>query len=303
MGLPDCVAVTGASGFLGTHLLRALRDRDVQVLAVSRQQPSVAGLPYRRSGYDQESLEGALQGAAAVVHLAARRTLREDEKWSLGPYLEPNVTLVQQLVDAATAVGAGHIVLASTRAVYPVDAGTPCKEGRDERPLNAYGMSKLFAEHYLSALGHEHGLASVSLRFAALYGEGERATGVLMLFASLASRAEPLTLTGNVQRRLDQLYVEDAVEAIIAALQRPQVEGPVNVGSGRAVSVKAIASTINRVYENAAGIIDRSDPTGPSIGVQLDIERATRELGWSSRFNLEAGLRAMRDAGEGAPPL
>lgn len=298
MHLPDCVAVTGASGFLGTHLLRALRDRDVQVLAVSRQQPSVAGVPYRHSGYDRESLEEALQGAAAVVHLAARRTLREDDKSSLGPYQAPNVTLVQQLVDAATAVGAGQVVLASTRAVYPVDARTPCKEGRDEQPLNAYGMSKLFAEQYLRALGREQGLASVSLRFTQLYGEGERVTPVLMRFASQAGRAEPLTLTGNAQQRLDQLYVEDAVAAIIAALERPQVEGPVNVGSGRTDSVREIASIINRVYENAAGIIDRSDPTGPSIGVELDIACAARELGWSPRFNLEDGLRAMRGAGQ-----
>lgn len=299
MHVPDCVAVTGASGFLGTHLLRALRDRDVQVLAVSRQRPSVAGVTYRRSAYDRESLEGALQGAGAVVHLAARRTLREDDRWSLGPYLAPNVTIVRQLVDAAALVGVGHIVLASTRVVYPVDARTRCVEGRDERPLNAYGMSKLFAEQYLRTLGREHDIASVSLRFAALYGEGERATPVLMRFADLARRGEPLTLTGNAQQRLDQLYIADAVEAIIAALERPQVEGPVNVGSGRAVSVREIATTMNRVCENPAGITDRSDPTGPSIGVELDIERAARDLGWLPRFSLEEGLRTLRDAGQG----
>jgi UDP-glucose 4-epimerase len=302
MSLPEHVAVTGASGFLGSYLLPALRDRGVQVVAVSREQPTVAGIIYRPSGYDRESLEGALEGAGAVVHLAARRAQREDDRWPLDPYLAPNVVLLQHLADAAAIAAVQQIVLASTRAVYPVDAGRRCREGRDERPLNAYGMSKLFAEHYLRALSEEHGFASVSLRFAEIYGEGERGSPVLMRFAGLAKRREPLTLAGNVQQRVDQLYVEDAVAAIIAALERPHVEGPVNIGSGRAISVRELAATINRVYESPAHIIDRADPDGPASGVELDIVRAAREFGWSPRFNLEDGLRAMQHVGRATGP-
>lgn len=297
MGLPTCVAVTGASGFLGTHLLTALRDRGVQALGVSRQQPSVAGVTYRPTGYDRQSLEQAVQGAEAVVHLAARRAMRDDDRWALDPYLAPNVTVLQNLVDAAMTADARQIVLASTRTVYPADAREPCKEGRDERPLNAYGVSKLFAEQYLRVLGHERGVSSVALRFAALYGEGERASPVLMRFAGLAERREPLTLVGNARQRLDQLYVQDAAEAIIAALERPHVHGPVNIGSGRSISVRDIATTVNRVYGNPAGIDDQADPDGPASGVELDIHRASGELGWAPRFDLENGLTAMRRSG------
>lgn len=299
MTLPDCVAVTGASGFLGSHLLRALRDLDVHVVAVSRQPPSITGVTYRPSAYDKQSLETALRGAAVVVHLAARRTLREDDRWSLDPYLTPNVTLMEKLADAGAAAGAEQMVLASTRTVYPLDAPKPFIEGRDEAPQSAYGLSKLFAEQYLSRLARAHGLACVSLRFAILYGEGERLTPVLMRFTDIASGANEITLTGNAEQRLDQLYVKDAVTAIIAALTRPQVEGPINIGSGRAISVRQIAETVNRVYENSAGIVDRSDPLGPPTGVPLDITRASRELGWSPRFDLAEGLLAMRSANEG----
>lgn len=294
MGSLGRVAVTGASGFVGRHLLRALRDRGPAPIAVARRRPEVDGVEHRGSDYSPASLVSALAGADAVVHLAARRAERGDPPWSITPYLGPNLELLEQLAEAAEQVGARRIVFASSRLVYPAGGGGPWREGRDEAPLNAYGLSKLFGERYLDAISAARGLSVVSLRFSALYGAGERTSPVLMRFVDLARRGEPLTLVGDVEAGIDQLAVGDAVDAVLAALERAQVQGPVNVGSGAVVSVREMAATINEVFANPAGIIDQSEPGGSGGGAALDITRAAELLGWRPRRSLVEGLEEMR---------
>ena len=300
MTAKSTVAVTGASGFLGRHLVPALSDAGYDVVAVCRREPTVS-VPFRRSDYTEATLTSALAGVDAVIHLAARRAMREDEPLDLEPYLGPNVRALRALCSAATAGGASRVVLASSRAVYPAVSDQPLQEERDEGPLNAYGLSKLFGEQYLAALTAAPELSAVALRFAAIYGEGERDSAVLMRFARLAGEGEPLVLRGNVEQRIDELYVKDAVQALIAALRATDVQGAVNIGSGRAVSVREIAEAVNGVFGNQGNLRDDEAVDGPPLEATLDISRARRLLGWAPRLDLADGLRDLRRQRFGQP--
>lgn len=290
------VAVTGASGFIGRYLVAALRDAGLTPRALGRGPGADIQTDYRR-----ESLTAALQGAAAVVHLAGRRMTREDAPLDLAPFWEPNVAVIADLTQAARAAGVGAIVLASTVAVYSGADGLPWHEDGPTRPVNAYALSKLMAEQHLELLTRSHGPRAVSLRLAAVYGHGEKGTPALMKFAGLAAAGETLVLTGNPTYSIDQIYVADVCAAILAALRRP-ARGVFNIGGGRAWRVAEIVDTVNAVWDNTGNLRDESTARDPLPALAMDIARARTELGWQPAHDLTAGLRAMRRRQETTSP-
>lgn len=222
------VAVTGASGFIGQYLTADLRAAGFTPRSLGRG----TGVD-RQTDYRGESLTEALQGAAAVVHLAGRRMTRADAPMDLDPFWQPNVATIADLVHAARAAGVGVIVLASTVAVYSGPDGLPWHEDGPIRPVNAYALSKRMAEQHLDLLTRAQGPRAVSLRLAAVYGHGEKGTPALMKFAGQAAAGQTLVLTGNPNASIDQIYVQDVTAALLAALTRP-VQGVFNIGGGRA---------------------------------------------------------------------
>ena len=146
------VAVTGASGFIGGYLVEALAAAERMPISLGRGGRGPQGAAHRRTDYSRESLCEALSCVDALVHLAGRRMTREDDPTDPSPFFEPNVLVVKNLVEAAREVGVSRIVFASTIAVYTPTGDAPYREDACPRPLNAYGLSKLMAEHFLDAL-------------------------------------------------------------------------------------------------------------------------------------------------------
>ena len=289
------VAVTGASGFIGRHLCAALGGNG-RVIRIGRGTSGDAG--HRRTDYGEESLVSALEGADAVVHLAGRRMVRADDPMDIEPFLAPNVIAVRNLVRAAQRAGVGRIVLASTIAVYSAPSGLPYREDGPPAPVNAYGLSKLMAEETLSLMTREGSVSAVSLRLAAVYGHGERISSALMKFADRAARGERITITGNPDYRIDQIYVADAVAAILAALDAGDATGTVNVGGGAPYSVLEIAETINAVYGNDGNLALEPKVDQPVRKSFMVLDRAREALGWQPKYGLREGLTAMRNAAD-----
>lgn len=299
------VVVTGAGGFLGRHLVARLRERGVETIAVGR---GGAALEALRSGgarivasdYGAGAL-GFVEGARAIVHLAGRRMGREDAPRGLSPFLEPNLALTERLLDAALAAGAERFVFASSIAVYSVLDRIPYEEEGSTHPINAYGLSKRMGEELIALKTRGAGLSAASLRFSALFGAGERTTGALMRFCGQAGAGQSLSLRGQVNFGVDQLYVEDAVDAILAALDRPQARGAFNIGGGRAWSVREMANAANAVYENSAPVVETDVDEGEAPRPFMTTARARDVLGWTPAHTLETGLRAMRAAARSTP--
>ncbi|MDQ6437588.1 NAD(P)-dependent oxidoreductase [Mesorhizobium sp. LHD-90] len=289
------IAVTGASGFIGRYLVEALLADGHQVVALGRAgsgKPAQAGggLIAEETDYSEQSLTGIFAGLDAVVHLAGRRMTREDEPNRLAPFVEPNVLATENLMRAAKAAGASKVAIASTIAVYSARNEAPYRETEVPQPLNAYGLSKLMAEQYANLYAPTAGIVLTNLRFAAVYGHGEKGTPALMRFINEATEKRTLTLQGNRLISVDQLYVRDAVGAILAALDDKNPGGTFNIGCGDAYTVVEMAETVNSVFGNAGNLVTENSHEAPARKNRMDISHAAAVLGWRPRYGLAEGL-------------
>ncbi len=285
------IAVTGASGFLGRYLCPALEQAGYQVLRLGR---GAASSPKeRQTDYSGPSLCAALEGADAVINLAGARMTRETPPMDLDLFWPSNVTLISNLVSAAKQLGITRIVQASTIAIYAPPSGLPYRENAPSHPINAYALSKEVAEHYLAMLTRGPEVSSISLRFAAIYGFGEKDTPALMKFVKQASNKETLVLSGNPDYRIDQLYVRDAVAACVSALGS-DATGAFNIGGGSAWSIGEIAETVNDVFENKGNIRYEAERDVAMPHTVMALDKAKNKLNWQPTYDLRSGLEDFR---------
>jgi len=287
----ETVAITGASGFIGRYLHANLTQAGYCPRSLGRTAPDDAA--GHQTDYSFDSLCDALAGADALVHLAGRRMTREDDPTDLHPFYQPNVAMISDLVRAAKAVGIRRLVLASTIAVYAPASGLPYRENAKPDPINAYALSKLMAEQYLDLLTRDGVVSSVALRFAAVYGHGEKGTPALMKFIGQAQAGQTIVLSGNPDYRIDQLYVRDATSAIVAALES-DARGSYNIGGGRALPVLEIAQTVNDVFENKGNLRLETDSNAPMPETYMALDAAAAGLNWQPAYDLRRGLEDFR---------
>nr|WP_298096654.1 NAD(P)-dependent oxidoreductase [uncultured Shinella sp.] len=292
------VAVTGANGFLGGNLLRALVNAGMAVTALTRDAEALAktapvGVTVHETDYSAESITGWMEGQDAVVHLGGRRMARTDAARGMGPFLEPNLALTERVAAAAVAAGVGRVVFASSTAVYSALDAVPFVETCIPHPINAYGLSKLMGEQIIELICRGTKTEAISLRFSALFGAGERTTGVLMRFVAEAEAGRDIVMNGNPQYGVDQLYVEDAAGGIIAALMSPSARGVYNIGGGRAWSVAEMAEAVVAACAHPVSIRHEDPHDGPVPQPFMAIDKAARDLGWSPKFDLVSGLASM----------
>ncbi|MGR3467040.1 MAG: NAD-dependent epimerase/dehydratase family protein [Shimia sp.] len=285
----DPVAVTGASGFIGRYLCAALEAEGRDVIRIGRTVGDSIGGGQRQTDYSQESLMAALEGARTLVHLAGRRMTREDAPLDLAPFWAPNVAVIAPLVTAARACGVERIVLASTIAVYGPGSGLPYREDAPAQPINAYALSKLMAEQYLEMMTRRDGPSAAALRFAAVYGAGEKGTPALMKFIGQARAAETIQLQGHGAYVIDQLYIRDAVDALRAAMASTE-EGSFNIGGGHPWSIREIAEAANATFGNDGNLTLEVAEGPPGPATVMDISRARTALNWAPRHDLRAGM-------------
>ena len=290
------VAVTGASGFIGRYLVPALAAGGHEVVALGREAGGLAplqgdGVTVRATDYDAGDLADVLKGVDAVVHLAGRRSQRDDDPLSFRPFAETNLNLLETLFFAARDVGASRFVQASTIAAYSAANAIPYLETDNPVPLNPYGLSKLASEQLLTLWGGKTGVRTTSLRLAASYGYGERVSAVLMKFADAAWRRHTLTVRGNGRIGIDQIYVRDVVRAFLAALAPDAPGGVFNVGAGRVFTLLEMAETVNAAFGNDGNLRIEDPQDGPVPSPHMSIEAAHQGLGWTPEWPLERALR------------
>lgn len=292
------VAVTGANGFLGGNLLRVLSGAGMTVTALTRSAQALspgetAGVIVRETDYGAQSIADWMEGQDAVVHLGGRRMARTDAPRGLDPFLEPNLALTERVAAAAVAAGVGRMIFASTTAVYSDLDSVPFVETCAPHPVNAYGLSKLMGEQLIELICRGTKTTAISLRFSALFGSGERTTGVFMRFVSEAIAGRDIVMSGNPRYGVDQLYVEDAAGAIVAALTSPAAGGVYNIGGGRAWTVAEIAEAVAATCAHTV-TIRHEDPHDRAVPQQfMAIDKAARHLAWTPKFDLVSGLTSM----------
>ena len=287
--------VTGAAGFIGSHLSEALRDRGHDVRAIdcftdfydpALKEENARGLSVERIDLASEPVSFA--GADGVFHLAGQPgPARSFEDFSL--YLRRNVEASQRVFEAAASEGV-RVVFASSSSVYGAVNRYPTPEDAVPVPLSPYGVTKLATEHLAEALSRSLGLEAVALRYFSVFGPRQRPDMAFTRLARALADREPFELYGDGTQTRSWTYVADAVEATIAAMEKGT--GVYNVGGGDEVSLRdAIAgfeSLAGRRLDVREHAVARGDPGRTSA----DTARAEADLGWRARTSFEDGARA-----------
>ncbi len=304
------VLVTGGAGFIGSHLVRALvsAGRPVRVLddLSTGRRENLEGLEVGpiESGAPVEFLAGdvadpgdaaaACRGVAAVLHEAAQvsvpRSIEDPERT-----YAVNVLGTLRLLEGARAAGVERFVLAASSAAYGDAPELPKREDMIPAPLSPYAASKVAGEHLLRVWGEVHGMRTVALRYFNVFGPRQRDdspyTGVIAIFARALLEGRRPTIFGDGEQTRDFTYVENVVDANLAALEADLAPGEViNIGGGERISLlelyRAMASElgVDLAPEHAPA---RPGDVRHSVAA---IERAEALLGWRPRVSWREGL-------------
>jgi len=300
--------VTGGAGFIGSALVDRLvhEGHDVVVvddLSTGRLENLADAFNSGRVQLVQADLTGdELPAAVAsarpevVHHLGAQIDVRRSVA---EPALDATVNVVGTIKVARAALEAGcrRLVFASSGGtVYgePDPADLPIDERYPPRVTNPYGVSKRSAEDYLASFAALHGLEPVSLRLANVYGprqdpHGE--AGVVAIFCNRLLSDEPVTVFGEGLQTRDYVFVDDVVEAFVAAGSRPGLGGErLNIGTGVASSVLDLYAALRAVTGFGPEPSFAPPRPGELQAIALNRGEAERKLGWRPRFDLATGL-------------
>lgn len=304
---PPLNLVTGGAGFIGSHFCQALLAAGERVRVLD---DFSSGRPENLSRLNVERLRGdirdpeiclrACAGVDFVFHLAAQVSVPQS---LASPELSfaVNTQGTFNLLQAARAGGVRRFIYASTCAVYGDLPELPKRENSLLRPISPYAAGKLAGEAWCQAFTHSYQLSTVRLRFFNVYGPrqdpGSPYSGVLAIFKQRLAQRLTCTIFGDGETTRDFVYVEDVVQACLAARHSPQVHGQVlNVGTG-------IETSLNSLYHTLAEVAGLSLPPAYAPARPGDIPRSVSDLsqirsllGWSPACGLRDGLRALWQA-------
>ena len=199
--------------------------------------------------------------------------------------------------------GLKRFLLQSSEEVYGYCATLPLKEEQRLNPTNVYGASKAAQEMLVMALHHSYGLPVTVIRSSTIIGEGMRRTQVIPIFLEQALRGEPLTIHGDGAQSRDFNFVDNHVDAMVAALTHPDAIGlTINVGSGIERAVLSVAEECLRVTGSHSDLefVDQR-PGEQGLRVVLDITRAKKVLGYLPWVSFTEGLERMSKFLQDAP--
>ena len=292
--------VTGAAGFIGSHLTEALLEGGHEVAAVdsftdyyerSRKERNAAAFDVLEADLADAPLEPILAGADGIFHLAGQPGVRASWGDSFELYLRRNVLATQRLFEAAAAAGV-RVVFASSSSVYGDAERYPTSEDVPPQPISPYGITKLACEQLAHAIRRGQGLDAVLLRYFTVYGPRQRPDMAFTAMLEALARGDRFRLFGDGSAARSFTYVGDAVAATVAAMERGRGGEVYNVGGGdEATRREAIA-----LAEEISGLSLDVERVGAAAGdvrrTKADVAKAAAELGWSPQTALAEGMRA-----------
>jgi UDP-glucose 4-epimerase len=300
------VLVTGAAGFIGSHLAARLLAEGARVRALDDfSTGSMANLAaIGASADDLEVIRGdvrdlgvverAVKGADTIFHQAAMRSVPRSVADPLGAN-ENNVTGTLHVFEAARRAGVRRVVYASSSSVYGDGPELPKREEQEPAPVSPYAVSKLAGEHYGRVWHRLYGVETVGLRYFNVFGPrqdpaSEYAT-VIPRFILQALRGEPLEIHGDGRQSRDFTYIDNVVEANMLAARAEAVGGAVfNIGVGARTSLLDIVERLETLL--ARPLVRRHTPprAGDVLHTLADVSRARRMLGYVPLVGFEEGL-------------
>jgi nucleoside-diphosphate-sugar epimerase len=299
-----CV-VTGAAGFIGSHVAESLVQDGHEVVGIdcftdyyprSAKEENLSAL--RESArfrlvearLQDADLAPLLEGASHVYHLAAQAGVRASWGREFAHYTEHNVLATQRLLEAALAAGRPTVVYASSSSVYGDAPALPLREDGPCQPVSPYGVTKLAAEHLAVLYHRNHGLPTVSLRFFTVYGPRQRPDMAFHRFLKAARDGEAVTVFGDGLQTRDFTYVADIVSAVRAAGLSGLPGSVYNVGGGERVALNEVLRLVESVTARPLRVDRQEAQKGDMRDTFADTTAARRELAFRPSVALAEGL-------------
>jgi len=304
------VLLTGAAGFIGGHMCRAMLDQGFEVLGIDNFDPfydrsikeetirelstdsrfSFAEVDIR----DDSALSGMLAHVDIIVHLAARAGVRPsiDEP---ALYASVNVGGTVSLLEACRAAGVQRLVFGSSSSVYGDATPVPFREDAPAMsPISPYAATKRSGELICEVYSHLHGLKIAALRFFTVYGPRQRPDLAIHRFTRLLTSGSPIQQYGDGSTERDYTHVDDIVEGVLGAVRWTEDRGVgydvFNLGESKTVRLDYLIQLI----ADAVGVVPKVEVAprqpGDVLRTFADISKARRVLGYNPRTSIEDGI-------------
>ncbi len=297
--------VTGAAGFIGSHVSERLIDAGSEVVGVdcftdyypreikeSNLERLRSSDRFQLSDADLASaeLDPLLDGVDAVIHLAAQAGVRASWGRSFQTYLDCNVRSTQRLLEAVKGRDLDRFVYASSSSVYGQTDDLPMRERGLTCPVSPYGVTKLAAEHLAVLYHRNYGVPTVSLRFFTVYGPRQRPDMAFHRFLKAGLLGQPLEVYGDGSQTRDFTFIDDTVTGIVAALHEGTPGEVFNLGGGGSVTLNHALDVIERLVGRTLDRRYGDQQMGDVSDTRADNSKARRILGFTPETTLEDGL-------------
>ncbi|HEY7178626.1 MAG TPA: NAD-dependent epimerase/dehydratase family protein [Gaiella sp.] len=292
--------VTGAAGFIGSHLGEALLAGGHEVFGVDaytdyydpeRKRENARELDVLEADLAAVDLDAVLDGFDGVFHLAGQPGVRASFGPGFEAYVERNVLASGRLFEAAARRGV-RVVYASSSSVYGDAESYPTPEEALPRPISPYGVTKLCVEHLAYAHARTNGLEVVGVRYFTVYGPRQRPDMAFTPVLEALAEGGTFRLFGDGSASRSFTFVVDAVEATLAAMEHGRAGQLYNVGGGQEATMNEAVALAEEVSGRTLSLERHGVAAGDVRRTRADVSKAERELGWRPTTSLADGLEA-----------
>ena len=297
------VTVTGACGFIGSHLTKQLIERGFHVVGIDclddnlysrsvkesklKALKQLSNFDFANINIATDELDSSISDSKFVFNLAA--IPGQVLSWKLfDKYVESNILGTKKVIDSCIRNKVTKIIHASTSSVYGKFAVGD--ELQDTKPISPYGITKLAAENLLFALTSSNNLDFTILRYFSVYGPGQRPDMAIQRFLTAIKMGQEINITGDGTQKRDITYVQDVVEATISASSITEKKQIFNISGGKQFTLNQIIDECFNVsgLKSKINYIDR--PIGDQEETFGDISKAQKLLGFNPTFDIKTGL-------------
>ncbi len=299
--------VTGAAGFVGSHLAERLLAEGHEVCGIDAfvdyypRHIKESNLERLRSSNHFTFVEGdllnvdlasLLEGADWVFHQAAQAGVRASWGREFSRYVDCNVLATQRLLEASLHVKSlQRFVYASSSSVYGETATLPISEAVTPRPISPYGVTKLAAEHLCTLYHHNFGLPTVSLRYFTVYGPRQRPDMAFHRFCKAIIEGEPVRVYDDGHQTRDFTYISDIIEANMRAAQAHTAVGQVmNIAGGSRVTLHDVMRILREIHGSPFDVVFGEKQHGDVRHTFADTSLAEQMITYRPRVALRQGL-------------
>jgi nucleoside-diphosphate-sugar epimerase len=298
--------VTGAAGFIGSHLCERLITLGHQVIGIDcftnfysrsykeqniRQLKQMTNFRFIEADLLALNLENLLDGVDYLFHQAAQAGVRPSWGKSFEIYTQLNILTTQKLLETAKNSNLKRLVYASSSSVYGAVEQMPMREDCALHPLSPYGVTKLAAEQLCYLYWRNFGVPVVSLRYFTVYGPRQRPDMAFHKFISAVLSGRPIAIYGDGEQTRDFTFISDAVEANILCLNNGSAGEVYNIGGGTRITINKVLDMLCELTGMPVNPEYQAVQKGDMQHTYADVSKAQRELGFSSEIGIEEGLK------------